>query len=129
MKNEITTKMSPEGLEVANAYLEHGNIPDTALALAVDENTVSDLLSKREVKTYIDNVYLDKSKLDFISKASKGKYYSWDDRNKVLDNLGNESFIQNIKEVKKFRHIMGFLLILLFLLFTEWSLRKRKGLS
>ena len=59
MKNEITTKMSPEGLEVANAYLEHGNIPDTALALAVDENTVSDLLSKREVKTYIDNVYLD----------------------------------------------------------------------
>ena len=129
MKNEITTKMSPEGLEVANAYLEHGNIPDTALALAVDENTVSDLLSKREVKTYIDNVYLDKSKLDFISKASKGKYYSWDDRNKVLDNLGNDSFIQNIKEVKKFRHIIGFLLILLTLLFTEWLLRKRKGLS
>ncbi len=83
----------------------------------------------QESQIELDNVYLDKSKLDLISKVSKGKYYSWDDRNKVFDNLGNNSFTRNIKEVKKFRHIIGFLLILLFLLFTEWSLRKRKGLS
>ena len=43
MKNEIATKMSPEGLEIANAYLEYGNIQETATALAVDENTISPL--------------------------------------------------------------------------------------
>ena len=59
MKNEIATKMSPEGLEIANAYLEYGNIQETATALAVDENTISEWLGKREVKAYIDSVYLD----------------------------------------------------------------------
>jgi phage terminase small subunit len=59
MKNEIATKMSPEGLEIANAYLECGDISETANALAVDENTVSEWLNKREVKAYIDTVYLD----------------------------------------------------------------------
>ncbi len=93
--------------------------------IIVHENSIQ----IQESQIELDNVYLNKSKLDFISKLSKGKYYSWDDRNKVLDNLENDNFIQNIKEVKKFRHIIGFLLILLFLLFTEWSLRKRKGLS
>jgi len=51
--------MSPEGLEIANAYLEYGNIQETATALAVDENTISEWLGKREVKAYIDSVYLD----------------------------------------------------------------------
>ena len=59
MKNEIVTKMSPEGLEIANAYLELGNLPSVCARLGVDENTVQQYLGKREVKQYIDQVYLD----------------------------------------------------------------------
>ena len=59
MKNEISTRISPEGLEVANAYLELGNIPAVCARLSVDESEVSEVLAKREVKGYIDQVYLD----------------------------------------------------------------------
>ncbi len=51
--------MSPEGLEIANSYLEHGSIPAAANALAITEDTVSEALNKREIKQYIDTVYLD----------------------------------------------------------------------
>ena len=46
MSKEIST-ISPEGLEVANCYLQFGNIK------------VVELINKREVKRYIDTVYLD----------------------------------------------------------------------
>ena len=59
MKNEIAIKMSPEGLEVANTYLKLGSITDVCKRLSLDENTVSEYLNKREIKTYIDQVYLD----------------------------------------------------------------------
>ena len=59
MSKEIATKMSPEGLEIANSYLEHGNIPAVCRKLGVSENEVSDILNKREIKQYIDTVFLD----------------------------------------------------------------------
>ena len=59
MKNEIATKMSPEGLEIANAYLELGCTSKVCARLKVDENTVQEFLGKREIKQYIDQVYLD----------------------------------------------------------------------
>ena len=58
-KNEIATKMSPEGLEIANAYLELGNIQAVCIRLNLDENTIQEYLGKREIKAYIDQVYLD----------------------------------------------------------------------
>jgi|TARA_Y100000310_G_C20352004_1_gene654811 molybdenum cofactor biosynthesis enzyme len=58
MSKEITT-ISPEGLEVANFYLQFGNIRAVVEHLGVSENKVVDLLNKREVKKYIDTVYLD----------------------------------------------------------------------
>ena len=59
MSKEIATKMSPEGLEIANAYLEKGNIPAVCTQLGVSENEVSEILNKREIKQYIDTVFLD----------------------------------------------------------------------
>ncbi len=59
MKNEIAVKMSPEGLEVANTYLELGSVSEVCSRLKLDENTVSEYLGKREIKQYIDQVYLD----------------------------------------------------------------------
>ena len=51
--------MSPEGLEIANSYLEHGSIPVVCDTLGVTENEVSEVLNKREIKQYIDTVFLD----------------------------------------------------------------------
>jgi hypothetical protein len=58
MGKEITT-ISPEGLEIANCYLQFGNIRAVCDYLQVPENKVVELLNKREVKKYIDTVYLD----------------------------------------------------------------------
>ena len=58
MAKELST-ISPEGLEVANSYLTFGNIRAVVEQLGVAENKVVELLNKREVKKYIDTVYLD----------------------------------------------------------------------
>ena len=58
MAKELTT-ISPEGLEVANSFLTFGNIRAVVEQLGVQENKVVELLNKREVKKYIDTVYLD----------------------------------------------------------------------
>ncbi len=58
MSKELT-KISTEGLEVANCYLQFGNIPAVANYLQISADLVSEHLEKREVKKYIDNVYLD----------------------------------------------------------------------
>ncbi len=58
-KNQISTRISPEGLEIANAYLELGNIPAVCARLSIDEAKASEYLAKREVRAYVDQVYLD----------------------------------------------------------------------
>ena len=58
MTKELTV-ISPEGLEVANSYLQFGNIKAVCESLQVTENAVVETLNKREVKKYIDTVYLD----------------------------------------------------------------------
>ena len=58
MTKEITT-ISPEGIEVANTYLQYGNIREVCNYLGVREDKVVAILNKREVKQYIDTVYLD----------------------------------------------------------------------
>lgn len=51
--------ISPEGVEVANSYLTFGNIKAVSQDLNVPEHKVTEILSTREVKKYIDTVYLD----------------------------------------------------------------------
>lgn len=58
MSKELTT-ISPEGLEVANCYLQFGNIRAVCEYMHVPEDRVVETLNKREVKKYIDTVYLD----------------------------------------------------------------------
>ena len=59
MTKEITTRISPESIEIANAYLETGDITAVSAVLNVPRDVVSEYLNKREVKKYIDSVYLD----------------------------------------------------------------------
>lgn len=51
--------ISPEGLEVANLYLELGSIAEVTHSLQVSQEKIVEILNKREVKSYIDTIYLD----------------------------------------------------------------------
>ena len=59
MSKEISTRISPEGLEIANAYLQLGSVQLVSSQLNIDEAEVSEFLGKREVKAYVDQVFLD----------------------------------------------------------------------
>jgi hypothetical protein len=58
MAKELTT-ISPEGLDIANCYLQYGNIRAVSEYLQVPESNIAEILNKREVKKYIDTIYLD----------------------------------------------------------------------
>lgn len=51
--------IAPENLEIANTYLECQNIEIAAERLGVSTDVVSKTLSRREVRSYIDHVFLD----------------------------------------------------------------------
>jgi predicted transcriptional regulator len=55
----VPEKISPEGLKVAQIYLETDSIDNTAKLIGISPHEVSDYLNTREVKSYIDNVYLE----------------------------------------------------------------------
>lgn len=55
----MLTRISPEGFDIANAYLEFGTVSETARQLQLPEHEVVKALSQREVKTYLDGVYMD----------------------------------------------------------------------
>lgn len=50
--------ISPEGLEIANTYLEQGDIDSTAEALGLPREVVVYNLSRHEVRNYVDTVFL-----------------------------------------------------------------------
>jgi len=51
--------ISPESLEIANAYLEHQSLQKVSEVLGFPQDMVSDILDRREVRAYIDTVFLD----------------------------------------------------------------------
>lgn len=51
--------ISPEGLEIANTYLKTTSVSETAKSLGIPEDQVSRYLGQREVKKYVDTVFLD----------------------------------------------------------------------
>ena len=53
-----TLRISPEGLEVANAYLQLQDLQKVATELDMPVDMVTTMRAKREVKTYIDNVFM-----------------------------------------------------------------------
>ena len=51
--------ITPEALEIANTYLTTQSITQTASELQITPDMVSEILDRREVKAYIDNIFLD----------------------------------------------------------------------
>lgn len=52
-------RISPESLEVANSYLQTNSIHSTSLELQIAPDTVNDIISRPEVKAYINQTFAD----------------------------------------------------------------------
>ena len=52
--------LSPESLDIANAYILYGSAKETAEQLQIPEYQVLELLERSDVKSYITGVYLDR---------------------------------------------------------------------
>ncbi len=50
--------ISPEALEVANCFLQTNDIKEVASTLEIEPELVTQILNKREVKAYIDTVFM-----------------------------------------------------------------------
>lgn len=54
-----TVRISPEALEVANCYLQLNDAKQVAYELQLEPDQVTQILGRREVKQYIDQVFFD----------------------------------------------------------------------
>lgn len=52
-------KISPENLQIANTYLACQSISETSRNLSLPTDEITEVLNRREIKAYIDNVFLD----------------------------------------------------------------------
>lgn len=59
MTSTVTTKITPEGFDIANAFLTYGTVEDTAEQLQIPRHEVVRVIQTPEVKRYLDGVYLD----------------------------------------------------------------------
>lgn len=55
----MLTKLAPEGFDIANAYLEYGTVEEVARQLQLPQHEVAATLTRRDVKDYLDGIYLD----------------------------------------------------------------------
>lgn len=53
-----TIAISPEALEIANCYLQTQDLAKVAETLDMTKELITDTLSRREVKAYIDSVFM-----------------------------------------------------------------------
>ena len=99
---EDTYNMSPEALAVANNYLETNDVGDTARALSIPREKVTYYLNKREVKKYIDTIfleqgYLNRGKLaDAVTRIIEKKLEEFQRKNEdnlAIDGAGDLTYI------------------------------------
>ena len=58
MNNRLTV-LTPEGFDIADAYIMYGSVEDTAAQTGIARHEIVTALQKPEVKRYLDGVYLD----------------------------------------------------------------------
>lgn len=64
ISSEVPYKLSPEHLTFAQTYLSSLSLSETAQALKITESEASELYNNREVKKFIDTVFLQQGYLN-----------------------------------------------------------------
>lgn len=65
-----TPSLDPILLSVANEFLQGESISDIADRFAISTDRVTQIIEKKEVKTYVDNVYLTQGYLNRIKRVN-----------------------------------------------------------
>lgn len=96
--------ISPEGLEVANMYLQTGSAETVAYELDIPVDKVTTLLDKAEVRRYIDNVYLDRG---YRNRFKLGALLDEIIESKLLEARESEVYSsKDLLEILQFAHKM-----------------------
>ena len=82
-----------------------------------------------ESQIELSNVYLNEKLLKFISSQSNGVYYNWNQRGEIFNSISKEVKSEIKSNNVRFNQNKLFLFFILFLLTTEWIVRRTKGLS
>ena len=80
-----------------------------------------------ESQIELTQVYLNKELLNAISKNTNGKYYHWDDRNELNKIIFPKVHHELKAEIIKLTESRLVLIILIFILCIEWTIRRFKG--
>ena len=88
-KNQISTRISPEGLEIANAYLELGSIPAVCSRLQIDE-------AKAKVESVAKETETSVNKIVNTDNFDPGASNATDDQN---SDQNEKSIQEELKEV------------------------------
>lgn len=105
MSKEVAVKIAPENLEVANVYLETGDLFKTAQLLDISTDAVVEIVNKPEVKRYVDSVYMD------LGYRNRDKL--WNIMNRIIESkleeaedsevYSNKDLFEIIEKVHKMR--------------------------
>lgn len=92
--------LSPESLDVANAYVIYGSAQATAEQLQIPEYQVLELLERADVKAYINGVYLDRG---YRNRAKLGEVLD-----KMIDSKLEEALESGVYTNKDLLELLQF---------------------
>ena len=114
---EGSFRASKPGSYLYKLYVDESNDPIQIGKFAVLESQIE-----------LTQVYLNQEMLNKISEDTNGKYYHWYDRNK-LEKIITPKVRRELKaEIIKLTESRLVLIILIFILCIEWTIRRFKGL-
>lgn len=94
--------VSPELFEVTTEYVKTLSIPETAKALSIPEQAVSEILEKREARSYINSIFLEQGYLH-RNKLNDVMTQLIDQKLEEMEETGLGSN-KDILEILKFAH-------------------------
>ena len=108
-----------------------GNL-DYAIEFMNEKNQI--VLSKntieiQESQIELNKVYLKGLILDLLAKKTNGDFFTWDNRNELVNSVKKNIESIKTKYIKKLIMLRWFFIVLLVLFSLEWFVRKEKGFS
>jgi len=144
LKNSIKFNIIKENKKIYNGNIDYNyekNRWETSFRAASPGSYLFELfIDKSDIPTQIGKfivlesqieltqVYLNKELLNTIAKNTNGEYFHWDDRNE-LEKIISPKVRRELKaEIIKLTESPLVLIILIFILCIEWTIRRFKGL-
>lgn len=100
MSEKTHLALSPEYIDIANAYLTYGSAKDTAEQLQIAEYEIIKIIERADVKAYINGIYLDRG---YRNRNKLGEILD-----RVIDSKLEEALDSGIYSSKDLLDILAF---------------------